>query len=478
MYVILAKSLASGVGYRWLHLPGAPPATHFPPGYPAVLAVLWWLLPAFPANVIGFKLANALFMAIAAAFAFRLATTRLAMREIPAAVLTLSATLAVPMLTLSTIIMSESLFLALLMLTLVVAEGVVTELRPRGHDLVLLGVLAAAATLVRTHGIALIGAIALVVSLRKNFRGAAIFGAVAVVLLLPWQLWVGAHSSVVPLPMRGNYESYAAWFAAGLRMEGARLFFLTVARTTTELASMFATVVSPAMPATVRVGALLALVALSTLGARELWRRTPVTAAFLAFYAAIVIVWPFSPTRFIWGIWPLVMLLPALGARHALGWRHGDRVRRVVHPMALASAILLACGYTAYNVRGYRYQWWSSIPRSVSATAGPLLEWIATHTPRDALVATEAETAVYLYTGRPVVPVSTFTVAEYFTSRTPRENAEVIRTIVSHYQPRAVVVSSTSMRNAVRELVLSAPQSLAVVDTFPPGGLVLIPMLR
>ena len=38
MYVILARSLATGEGYRYLNLPGAPEATHFPPGYPALLA--------------------------------------------------------------------------------------------------------------------------------------------------------------------------------------------------------------------------------------------------------------------------------------------------------------------------------------------------------------------------------------------------------------------------------------------------------
>src|SRR5690349_24054015 len=66
MYVILAKSLATGRGYRWLNIPGAPPATHFPPGYPAVLALLWWIFPEFPGNVAAFELANAFFMAIAA----------------------------------------------------------------------------------------------------------------------------------------------------------------------------------------------------------------------------------------------------------------------------------------------------------------------------------------------------------------------------------------------------------------------------
>ena len=53
-YVILARALASGEGYRYLNVPGHPAATHFPPGYPALLAVLSFALPAFPASVVGF----------------------------------------------------------------------------------------------------------------------------------------------------------------------------------------------------------------------------------------------------------------------------------------------------------------------------------------------------------------------------------------------------------------------------------------
>jgi hypothetical protein len=108
----------------------------------------------------------------------------------------------------------------------------------------------------------------------------------------------------------------------------------------------------------------------------------------------------------------------------------------------------------------------------------PLLVWVATHTPRNAVLATEAESAVYLYTGRSTVPVGTFTVDEYFAQRTPAEAAAVIRDVTAHYRPKAVVVSSTAMRDAARELVLGAPPAFAVVDTFPDGGLVLIPKSR
>src|SRR3954462_9702336 len=66
VYAILAKSLATGQGYRYLHLPGAPVATHYPPGYPLLLSLLWRLSPAFPENVGVLSLANAVFLAVTA----------------------------------------------------------------------------------------------------------------------------------------------------------------------------------------------------------------------------------------------------------------------------------------------------------------------------------------------------------------------------------------------------------------------------
>jgi hypothetical protein len=478
MYVILGKAIASGQGYRWLHVPGAPPATHFPPGYPAVLAILWLLFPSFPANVVAFKLANTLFLGAAAIGVACLARARFGMSQFGAALLGLATTLGIPTLTLTVLVMSEPLFLALLLPTLLYAERITEAQTPRVRDLVLLALLVGVDTLVRTHGITLIGSVVVVLCMRRRFRAAAIFGVVAVATLVPWQLWVATHAHVVPPTMQGNYESYGAWFANGLHAEGMDLVRRTVARTTSDLTAMFEVLAAPSMPHLIGVIAFLLLFALAAVGARLLWRRAPVTALFLVFYSAIVIVWPFSPARFFWGIWPLVILLPVLGGREALGWRPSAPGWRALRYSALLAALLLGCGYGTYNLRGYSHQWWSSIPRNVSRNVQPLLEYVATRTPPDAVLVTEAEATVYLYTGRKTVPVGTFTVDEYFGPRTPAQNAAILQAAVDHYHPNAVVVSSGPMRDAVRELAVSQHPTLAVVDTFPRGGLVLIPTSR
>lgn len=55
IYVITAKSLAEGRGYRLLHLPGEPHQTKYPILYPALLAIVWMLWPSFPDNLLAMK---------------------------------------------------------------------------------------------------------------------------------------------------------------------------------------------------------------------------------------------------------------------------------------------------------------------------------------------------------------------------------------------------------------------------------------
>jgi hypothetical protein len=475
MYVVLAKSLATGHGYRWLHLPGLPPATHFPPGYPALLAVLWWLFPSFPSNLIVFKLANALFSAVAAVGVSRFGRLRLGMTEWGAQGFGLAALLGAPTLALGALVMSEPLFLAMLLPALILAERIVDEPPARTPEVVTLGLLAGAVTLVRTHGIALVAAGIVMLCMRRRFRHAAFFGIAALVLLLPWELWVAAHAGGLPATMSGNYESYAGWLVAGVRSEGVALLAQTALRTSRELALMFQFLVAPALPAAVGIAALLVLAALSAVGARVVWRRAPVSAAFLAIHTAIVVLWPFTPARFVWGVWPLVLLLPVAGVRELLRWRPSAPQWRATRVAVLAAAAMLACGYATYNARGYQSQ---SLPtRRFANGIRPLLTWVAEHTRRDALLASESEGAVYLYTGRPTVPLGTFTVTDYLKPRTLSGNAAVVRAIIGRYRPEAVVVSTGFLRAAVRELALSQPPLLTVVDTFP-GGIVLTPTSR
>lgn len=73
IYTVLAKSLAEGQGYRYLHMPETPNATHYPPLYPLLLAAIRKIFPAFPANITIFKFVNAGLIGLTAVFTWMFA---------------------------------------------------------------------------------------------------------------------------------------------------------------------------------------------------------------------------------------------------------------------------------------------------------------------------------------------------------------------------------------------------------------------
>jgi len=221
MYVVLAKSLATGHGYRWLHVPGMPPATHFPPGYPAFLALLWMAAPSFPENVLLFKIANAFFLAAGAAGLTMFLHRRCGFSLWSASVVGVSASVGIPTLALSSMVMSEPLFFALLMPVLMLAERAVDDGDEKTWTAVTwAGLAAGALTLVRSHALAVVAALGFALIVRRRWRQAAIAMASAVVAMLPWQLWVRAHEVGVPDPIKGMYGSYTAWLSRGLEADG------------------------------------------------------------------------------------------------------------------------------------------------------------------------------------------------------------------------------------------------------------------
>jgi hypothetical protein len=371
-------------------------------------------------------------------------------------------------------LMSEPLFLALVLPALLVAERVIEGER-RMQWVMSAGALAGAVTLVRTHGIAFIGALLCMLLIRRRSRDAALAALSAFVVLLPWQLWARAHEGIVPISMRGTYDSYAAWFADGLRAEGPSLIARTIPRTSAEIAAMLATLGAPSWPAAVRVIVLVVLATLFVFGARRFWRAAPTTLLFMSFYAGIVVLWPFNPARFIWGIWPLVVLLAVVGARELAAWAPSTTSARTLRYAAIAATLVMSVGYLRYNARGYRGRWWSSIARQQTRIAQPLVVWARTRTRPDEVIASSVEPLVYLYSGRRTVSATSFTYRYYFRPATVSENEAVLRDVMSAYRVDAIAIVANDSRGAAAQAMATRhPPELVLRDTLA-NGLVFTP---
>jgi len=461
-YVILAKSIATGQGYRNLNLPGAPFATHYPPGYPVFLAALWKIGPAFPANIVLFKVANAVFLTVVAAFAYRLGRERFGLSAGAALAATAAGTVTTPALYLSSMLLSEMMFLAFALPFLLWAEQRVTREEGDLRGAVCLGACAGLLFLIRSQAIALVGAVALVYAVRRRWRESALTIATATIVVLPWLLWVSAHDAAFPALMRGDYGSYFGWFVDGIRARGFGILLETLGRNVPDMFAHIAHRLRPPVNPLPDVVASICLAILAAPGVIRGVRRAPITLTFMGGYLAIVAVWPFAPVRFVLGIWVLIMLVIALGAEALLDHRspnvvwHRTKLRLAARVAGALAACVLAAGLVAYNVRGYQRRWWATTEDLSGRWIAPKLAWIATQTDPSAVIATDHdEGTVYLYTGRRAVPVTTFTAAEYLQPRPVEADAATLRALAGYFDARYLVLSSVRLRPAAAAISAS-----------------------
>jgi hypothetical protein len=224
------------------------------------------------------------------------------------------------------------------------------------------------------------------------------------------------------------------------------------------------------LPSVVRWAATAVVTATFLGGWWQLLRRAPVAAWTVAIYLGLVVAWPFMPARFIWAIWPVVGMTFGLAVDAVVRWRPSTRFRSAVRGTALAAAVLLAVGYARYNWMGASRGWWSQVQAMVANRAKPLAEWVIARTPPDAVLATDDDVLMYLYTGRRAVPNGTFTPQEHLRRQTPAFAAQTLRTILATYDVDYVLASSDYGTYAASGLMQASPPELRIVGTLPVGA--------
>lgn len=480
IYVVLAKALATGEGYRYLHLPGEPAATHYPPGYPALLALLWKLSPEFPQNLALFKLVNVALAAAGCAFAFRFVERRLGLPTAAAAAVAIVSGVGIPTLVTAGLVLSEPLFLAVLFPALILAEQLADPgARPTIRRAIAVGVLCGVVVLVRTIAVVLVPAVLLAMAwsgrarLREIARTLLAFGAGALLVLLPWQVYKARHAAVLPDPLQGKYGSYGGWLAEGFRQDGPAFGARVLWRNLHELGWMSEMLFAINAPRAWRLVAAATVLVLFVLGLARALRRAPVSALFTLGYMGIVVLWPFAPARFVCAIWPLVLGIVSLGALEVWRWRPAWRGGTPVRLAALAVVALTMIGQSSYLYVGYRGKYWDSIAKVRAPDAIAAAEWVARNTAPSHIVATEEETMVWLYTGRQAVPVTAFTAREYLRQRTTPELATDLRRIVSAYRPHWVLIGSRPGQIAAEALQVATPPVLRPVGYLPDEHLII-----
>jgi hypothetical protein len=458
IYVVLAKALASGDGFRMINLPGSPHATHFPPGYPLLLAALWKVFPSFPDNIVVFKFVNAFFLAGTAVATYWFSRRRMELEPLGASIAAGVGTMSVVVLVITGVVLSEPLYMLLVVPALYMAERTAEDGDARQAAIAgaLIGVLA----LVRTVGVFLLPAALLVLVLRRRWRAAAIVAVVAMALIVPWQLWISAYQTETSPPLVGKYGAYGPWLAEGYRAGGLAFAKAVLAKNANELFGFLGYIALPVAPVWPRFVSLGAVLLMLGVGAHSTWRRIPITLVFLAGYGAVVLAWPFEPTRFALVWWPVLAALFAAGARRVWQWRPVSLAPRVMRLTTIAVAVFVAGGYSAYNWRGFSHKWWANIQSDIATQAKPIAEWVARSTRPEDVVISDHDLIVYLYTGRRAVPTATFTALSRITPYTPPQDAAVLRGMLAQLKPRWYIATSQQGIESAALLAAEQPPTL------------------
>src|SRR5579872_3775520 len=190
IYLVSAKSLAEGHGYRILSLPAEPFQTKYPPLWPLLVAGIWKIAPPFPKNL---KWEMALTWLMLPLFIgltwrwFRAGGMGLRTRVALCAVLALNPWMAF----LGTTLMSDLAFAVLLLGALLATRRASRDTRAAP----VAGILAAAAYLVKAAALPFLIAGPLWLVLRRKFRPAAILFCSMLPAVVWWTFWARQHMS-------------------------------------------------------------------------------------------------------------------------------------------------------------------------------------------------------------------------------------------------------------------------------------------
>jgi hypothetical protein len=444
-YILLARTLARGEGYWLINSPFGHILPLYPPGFPALLSLVFRVQAEFPANVWLLKsLSIAAMLGVSSLSYVYLHRDR----QLPPAVAACAAsaialTPAFVFLATSTL-MTECVFTLAQLSAVFLAQRAATASSP-GLALRMgagAGLVAASAMLIRSAGIVAVFAAGLFLLKERRWKPALGFAGVAVACVLPWTIYARAHA---PTPAeqdahRGSIvygytdQLWMRW--AGAPMSGTILAGDLPARIATNTFDVAGRSIGGIfLPAVFRGGqesgeevvalggvvaftsasmgsaAGTAIISLLISGvlvtgfiatARQ---RITVAEVLTPLALTVILLWPFWTFRFVLPLTPFLMFYFLRGLQVVVRLATA-RSAGVFEPFRTMRIVMLSIlGLHLYDHGAYLIATrdadrlpsatWIGAAHEVDRT----LDWVGEHVPRDALVASTNPALVYLRTG-------------------------------------------------------------------------------
>jgi hypothetical protein len=404
IYIITAKAIAQGEGYRQIHLPDSPIQTKYPFLYPLFLAIIWKISPSFPGNLLWMQWMTLTMGAITVAASY-LFFIRFAYfnRVISVAAVLLCATSPF-FLFFCTTCRSEIPFALFLIVSMWVLERHLEKPFASRTAQLFAGVLLAFPFLCRTIGIMfLLGALIIALRHRKAMRFPILGIALIVLPFGLWMLWFSKWGSATS--SNTYYTNYFSWWLSyGIPHLGRILASnaFDICFDTTPISH----VVWVYVPKWVLYGsAAIGFLGLACFLSRI--SRFRVLPIFVAVYLMLVLVWPWPPSRFLIPIIPILFACAIAGVLLSLA-RFGCKIKFLNRIVLIPLGALLVANAVAINqdiatttTTGYPARLFPYGEALVNwSSYGEMFEWIRENTGPNDVFASGMDPIIYLYTGR------------------------------------------------------------------------------
>ena len=410
IYIVNAKSLYEGTGYRIASLPDSPPQTKYPPVFPLILSLIWHINPYFPENIMLMRLFSALCAVLVLPLAWRYLRLKSSYTLLPA-LLFLSALAFNPYFAFfSGQVMSEVPF------TLFSLASIVLFLRyeRHGNKTSLYGslLLATVAFYTRTIGIALFVSFLLWFLCQRRLKSSLWVLTFIFFTTIPWFYWAYKSAPATNSLVTAWYSSYLSWFLMTAQSISYDIPFITrhlgiiMFRTPALLCQSIGVELPSVMFAVFFWFFFL-------VGMLNQFRRSPsVDTFYLLITFVIVAVWSpgLDTTRFLFPALPVVLfhLMDGIMTVKEDLAALSHRFRNLVRPLWLIGVAALLAGIFVVG-----------IPRTPGLIRGtifnsePLFQcmeeagkWIDDNTKKGDVIASHLDPLVYLLSGRQAVNVA------------------------------------------------------------------------
>lgn len=453
-YVLLGRALARGEGYRLVSSAATAILPVVPPGFPAMLSLVFRVRPEFPENVLLLKSVSIAAMLGVGLFSYHFVNSRRMPRHLGMAIAV--ATMLTPgfvFLATSTV-MAECVFTLGQLTTVIVVERCVSSGAPQHARrwILLAGGLAAATMLVRATGAALLLSAVWYLFTRLGWRRAALFGATATACLSPWLFYARAHEPTTAQRLaHGGSIAYA--YGDSMRMKQAAdpesghamprdLIARVSANVVNILGRDMAGLVAPALlrgasesgEEMIALGGLLGLTAGSMGNApatmiisfffgaimfagyvRIVRARLTLAELLTPISLAMIVLVPFFTFRYVLPLTPFLLVYLAEGLRTLMVWAARGRSGPGHDPWRMARISMLCIigldvvDHVEYirlarRTVGVPAVDWLNDAEEIDA----VMDWMKRALPEDGAVATTNPGLVYLTTGRKTVAIDDY----------------------------------------------------------------------